>query len=263
MENPNFHLDSVIKEKDELVDFEGPLSVILMLLAKNKIEIRDIQISLILDQYLDYLEEMKQMDLEIASEFVQMASHLMYIKTKMLLTGEKEAPSELEELIASLEKLKCRDLYTSIQEVVPQFKKMSECGMLYFVKPQEIIQRPTGQYEYKHKPVELLSALNSMLVRVGSAKDFSLLESAMPKRIIYSIKTKSVELLERLQKKNSRFSEIIADCGSKSEMIAAFASILELCSRGNIHIEFLENDFELSYIQGVSEDLTDYYNEEE
>ena len=56
-----------------------------MLLSKNKIEIRDIRISDILDQYLDYLEKMQQMDLEIASEFVQMAAHLLYIKTRMLL----------------------------------------------------------------------------------------------------------------------------------------------------------------------------------
>lgn len=68
-----------------------------MLLAKDKIEIRDIQISQLLDQYLAYLQKMQEMDLEIASEFVQMASHLMYIKTKMLLTEEKE-PTELEVL---------------------------------------------------------------------------------------------------------------------------------------------------------------------
>ena len=82
-------------------DFEGPLNLILMLLSKNKIEIRDIKISDILDQYLDYLAQMESMDLEIASEFIQMASHLLYIKTKTLLSTEDEV-SELEMLIASL-----------------------------------------------------------------------------------------------------------------------------------------------------------------
>ena len=90
MENPTFYLEGIVKEKNELQDFNGPLSLILMLLSKNKIEIRDIKISEILDQYLEYLAEMERMDLEIASEFVQMASHLLYIKTKMLLAGEKE-----------------------------------------------------------------------------------------------------------------------------------------------------------------------------
>ena len=77
MENPSFYLEGVVHEKNELQDFEGPLSLILMLLFKNKIEIRDIKISEILDQYLEYLDQMQKLDLEIASEFVQMASHLL------------------------------------------------------------------------------------------------------------------------------------------------------------------------------------------
>ena len=79
MDNPTFHLDGVVKDRNELQDFDGPLSLILMLLSKNKIEIRDIKISEILDQYLEYLDRMEKMDLEITSEFVQMASHLLYI----------------------------------------------------------------------------------------------------------------------------------------------------------------------------------------
>ena len=114
MENPTFFLEGIVKEKNELQDFQGPLSLILMLLSKNKIEIRDIKIADILDQYLEYLAEMDRMDLEIASEFVQMASHLLYIKTRTLLAGEEEV-SELEELMSSLEQLKCRDIYTSVQ----------------------------------------------------------------------------------------------------------------------------------------------------
>ena len=81
MEEPKYRLEGVIRSRDELEDFEGPLDVILLLLSKNKIEIRDIQISSILEQYLAYLDEMKRLDLEIASEFIAMASHLMYIKS--------------------------------------------------------------------------------------------------------------------------------------------------------------------------------------
>ena len=113
MDNPSFYLEGIVREKDELQDFEGPLSLILMLLAKNKIEIRDISISDILEQYLDYLDKMQSMDLEIASEFVQMASHLLYIKTQTLLAGDEEV-SELEVLMASLEQLKCRDIFAAV-----------------------------------------------------------------------------------------------------------------------------------------------------
>ena len=91
MENLSFHLEGIVREKDSQQDFEGPLSLILMLLQKNRIEIRDLKISDILDQYLDYLDRMQHMDLEVASEFVQMASHLLYLKTRTLLAAEEEA----------------------------------------------------------------------------------------------------------------------------------------------------------------------------
>ena len=91
MENPSFFLEGVVKEKNQLQDFEGPLSLILMLLSKNKIEIRDISISDILDQYLAYLEEMQSMDLEIASEFVQMASHLCISRQRLCSPAMKRS----------------------------------------------------------------------------------------------------------------------------------------------------------------------------
>ena len=145
MENPNFHLESVVREKDELQDFSGPLSLILMLLSKNKIEIRDLKIADILDQYLAYLAEMQSMDLEIASEFVQMASHLLYIKTKTLLTSDEEEPSELELLMQSLEQLKARDALSAVRALTPELKTAAEKGMLYFVKQPEPLPRSAGK----------------------------------------------------------------------------------------------------------------------
>ena len=104
MDEPRYHLGSVVHAKGEtLEDFDGPLDVILLLLSKNKIEIQDIQISAILEQYLAYLDEMKRMDMEIASEFIAMASYLMYIKTRMLLSKaeQEEAQSEMDKLVES------------------------------------------------------------------------------------------------------------------------------------------------------------------
>ena len=105
MDNPIFKLEGVVHERsaETLQDFEGPLDLILFLLSKNKIEIQDIPIALILEQYLAYLEQRKQLDLEVASEFITMAAHLMYIKTRMLLSIEdEEAQNEMEQLIQSL-----------------------------------------------------------------------------------------------------------------------------------------------------------------
>ena len=74
--------------------FEGPLDLLLSLIAKHKMDIRDIQIAIIFDQYMEYVEEMKRMDMEIAGEFITMASELMYIKSRMLLPKQEEDPRE-------------------------------------------------------------------------------------------------------------------------------------------------------------------------
>lgn len=109
MDDPIFKLEKVVQTRGDepLEDFEGPLDLILYLLGKNKIEIQDIPIALILEQYQDYLEKRKQMDLEVASEFITMAAQLMFIKTRMLLNLEdEEAQSEMDALIKSLEERK-------------------------------------------------------------------------------------------------------------------------------------------------------------
>ena len=78
MDSPIYHLERVVKARTEdLEDFTGPLDLILHLLSKNKMEIKDIQISLILDQYLAWMDQRKELDLEVASEFVTMASQLL------------------------------------------------------------------------------------------------------------------------------------------------------------------------------------------
>ena len=101
IETPIYHLEKVVKNRQDMEDFNGPLDLILHLLSKNKMEIKDIQISLILDQYLSWMDQRRQLDLEVASEFVTMAAQLVYIKTRMLLSiHDEEALSELEQLMA-------------------------------------------------------------------------------------------------------------------------------------------------------------------
>ena len=132
MEEPTYHLAGVMHTRDELpADFDGPLSVILLLLSKNKIEIQDVSITSILEQYLAYLDEMKRLDMEIASEFIAMASHLMLIKTKMLLSAaeREEAMSEMELLIRSLEEKQRAEAYEQIRTAVAFLEPRSDIGM--------------------------------------------------------------------------------------------------------------------------------------
>ncbi len=236
MENPSFFLEGIVREKNEMQDFEGPLSLILMLLQKNKIEIRNLRISEILDQYLEYLDRMQSMDLEIASEFVQMAAHLLYIKTRTLLSAEEEV-SELEVLMASLEQLKCRDLFAAIQKITPELKTASEQGLLYYAKLPEPLPKAAKEYAYRHEPVDLLRALYGLYVRGARTPEPELsFISAIPGRIVYSVRDKSRQLLDRLRSGPASLEALYAACCSRSEIVATFVSILELCSLGNVYI---------------------------
>ena len=258
---PTYHLDGVIRTKEELEDFEGPLALILMLLSKNKIEIRDIRISEILEQYLAYLDEMKAMDLEIASEFVQMASYLLYIKTKMLLSSEEET-SELQNLIASLEQMKSRDVYASVREVCPALQSASERGMRYHTKPQEVL-KSAKEYRYRHEGWELLKALSTVLLRAKAAPDSGEEEPERrrriyPKRIIYNVRDKSREILLRLRGAGRiSLREFYRSSRSRSEVVATFISILELCSLGRTNLRREEDEIIVSFVGGdIDEILT-------
>lgn len=164
MDEPRYHLGSVVHAKGEtLEDFDGPLDVILLLLSKNKIEIQDIQISAILEQYLAYLDEMKRMDMEIASEFIAMASYLMYIKTRMLLSKaeQEEAQSEMDKLVESLQKRQRQDAYQQIQKAAKQLAVRNELGLGLFTKGPEPYQ-PDRTYRYRHDKSDLTAALAAM-----------------------------------------------------------------------------------------------------
>lgn len=260
MEDLTFHLEGVVKEKNELQDFSGPLSLILMLLSKNKIEIRDIKISEILDQYLEYLAEMERMDLEIASEFVQMASHLLYIKTKTLLAGEEEV-SELEELMTSLEQLKCRDVYAALQKLTPELKKASETGLLYYTKLPEPLPKIKGEYEYKHEAADLFKALLSVVSRGGTAAPEEYTRQIAPSRIIYEVRTKSREIIALIQNSSRHLNELYRDCKSRSELVATFISILELCSMGNVELHEEDGDYLISFVGGNIDEILEKIEE--
>lgn len=258
-QEPTYRLEGVIRSKEEMEDFEGPLNLILMLLSKNKIEIRDIQVSLILEQYTAYLEEMKAMDMEVASEFVQMAAHLLYIKTKMLLQPDEEELGELDLLIASLEQLKARDVYAGIKELVPDFQKAAEHGMLYHTKAPEPL-KGVKEYRYQHEGWELLKAIADVSTRVRSAQEEAEDQSQrrrrlFPKRIIYSVRDKSREIIRKLSYLGKlSLREFYKSSRSRSELVATFISVLELCKSGHAGVEKHGDDYIVNYIGGAGEE---------
>ena len=202
MDNPVFKLEGVVHERsaEALQDFEGPLDLILFLLSKNKIEIQDIPIALILDQYLAYLEQRKQLDLEVASEFITMAAHLMYIKTRMLLSLEDEqAQSEMDELIASLKERQQKDTYLRIKTLTETLGPMGEFGRSIMTRQPEPMQR--GKiYEYSHEKADLVLAMQTIMERGEKlAAPPSAALSEIVRREPYPVKGKAEEILHRLK----------------------------------------------------------------
>ena len=136
MGEPQYRLEGIVHTRsEEMDDFEGPLDVIFLLLSKNKIEIQDVSITAILEQYLAYLDEMKRLDMEIASEFITMASHLMLIKTKMLLSAaeQQEAEDELDLLRQGLVERRRKEALDQIRKAVTVLEPRNDIGRSIFI----------------------------------------------------------------------------------------------------------------------------------
>jgi segregation and condensation protein A len=225
MELPTFHLADI--------DFDGPLTLILQLLARDRIEIRDVKISVILEQYLSYLDQMQNLDLEIAGEFVAMAAHLTYLKARSMLEEEKDI-SEIEQLIQSLEAMKRRDGYEFIREVSVLFADKLTFDV--FAKPAESLPSD-NVYRYTIDPAELYYALRAVGVSTTAAPDNKerRLRNAMPAPLIYEVNRKAEEILAlAVQKVRFTISDILSECSNKGELVAAFLALLELIREGKL-----------------------------
>lgn len=252
MEEPKYHLSGVVHAKSEMEDFDGPLDVILLLLSKNKIEIQDVSITSILEQYLAYLDEMKRMDMEIASEFIAMASRLMYIKTKMLLSlqDREEAQSEMDLLIRSLEARQREEAYRQIRLACDFLDARGDAGRGMFTKQPEPLRRD-GTYRYQHEPADLLEAMAAIAGRSEQrlpppARSFQGIVGTEP----YPVAAKAAELLKRLVAKGrARLHSLFRGNRSRSEIVATFLAILELCKLRSIALdEPAEGEVTVTYL---------------
>ena len=134
-------------------------------------------------------------------------------------------------------------------------KKASEIGLLYYAKQPEPLRQEKREYEYRHEPVDLLRAMYRIYARGGKAAppDFT---DSVPRRIVYSVRDKSLQILQRIRKGSVTLHSLYLDCRSRSEeVVATFLSILELCSIGSLRIERREAEYELSFIGGDVDEI--------
>ena len=241
MGEPKYRLEGIVHTRtDVMEDFEGPLDVIFLLLSKNKIEIQDVSITAILEQYLAYLDEMKRLDMEIASEFITMASHLMLIKTKMLLSAAEaaEAESELDLLRQSLIERQRKEAMEQIRMAISVLEPRNDVGRCMFVKEPEPL-RKDNTYRYQHEPVDLLKALDNISERnqrrlPPPTVNFKGIVGKEP----YPVTKKATELVRTLILRGIQsLKNLFKGNRSRSEVVATFLAILELCKTSNINLE--------------------------
>jgi len=214
--------------------FDGPLDLLLHLISKNKLNIYDIPIVEILEQYNEALEKMQERNLAVTCEFVAMSAHLLYIKSKMLLPKYDDIDDEEDPRARLVEMLL---EYQRIKEVSETLNSKAEKGLDMYTKQPEMIE-PDKTYKYEHDRMDLRTAILSMLERAESKVPPKITNFAgIVGREVYSVGKKVSYILKRLlTSPKTTFMELFDSVRSRSEVVATFLAVLELCKTNKIDI---------------------------
>ena len=229
-------------------DFEGPMDLLLHLIKKSDIDIFDIKIDVITNQYMDYLHAMQEMDLNIASEYLVMAAELIEMKSGMLLPKPKLEDDEFEE--DPREKLIQKLLaYKQYKEVTSDFRLLEEDRKQYYTKEVSDLREYAGDDKEVHigdvSLDDLMSAIQKFLERKALDKP---LNTKVTKKE-YSVTTRSQEIRNVLKKKKKISFEELFDVYSKEYVVVTFLSILDLARKHELKI--VQNDnFDKIMIEG-------------
>ncbi len=238
-----------------LDQFEGPLDLLLALIQKNKVSITDIPIALICDQYMEYLAEAERMDLEVATEFIVMASELMLIKSKMLLPHEEGTENDPRREIQN-----ALLLHQQAKLAAEKLKPMYDDYSGRFVKGQDSVPPEKG-LPLDLDPDLLVKALNAVLRRIKVAEALKKpqdLVNPLIKHKIVSVEEKIEQMCELLEEhEEASLFFLLKDSESRSELVARFMGILELIKIQRIKItsvriiedviEYEENGLEMMF----------------
>ena len=238
-----------------LDQFEGPLDLLLTLISKNKVSITDIPIALICDQYMEYIDEAQRLDLDIASEFIVMASELMLIKSRMILPHEEGTENDPRREIAD-----ALLLYQQAKLAAKELRPLYEEYSGRYVKGTDDIPPEKG-LPLDLDPALLIKALNSVMRRIRIAnserapKD---LVNPLIKHKIVSVEEKIEEICGLLEEhEEASLFFLLKDADSRSELVARFMGVLELVKINRIRItsirvvedvvEYEENGLEMMF----------------
>lgn len=226
----------------KLEQYEGPLDLLLSLIHKHKIDIFDIPISVLADQYLAYIAEMESYNMELSADFILMASELAYIKSKMLLPAPPEEEDPRKPLVDALLEYQRAKLAASF------LKEQSEEYFDRFTKAPDEIE---FTYE-KYHPVELLvEAFRNMTRRIAETpeKKVELFERLRTQRN-FTVEEKIFYIIRFLFDENKHtFSSLFEKCSSTGEIVAVFLALLQLVHAGRINVLREDEDIYLILIK--------------
>ncbi len=229
----------------KLEKFEGPLDLLLNLIHKNKVQIEDIPISLICDQYMTYIARAQELDMELAVEFLNMASELMLIKSRMLLpreVPEEEDPrARLAEAIARLEAAK-----KAAAKLGDRYKKF--CGRMAKDTDEISVDRT---YVADQEPQKLYDAMRRVLSYAHTHKE-ARSELVRPiARTIIPVELKIIGIMKHFPASGSSCSlgVLLDDAVSRPDLVAIFIGVLELIRMRRLII--VENADEFETLHGV------------
>ena len=217
----------------KLPAFEGPLDLLLFLVQKNKLNIYDITIAEVLAQYMDTIRQMQETDLDVATEFLEMAARLVQIKSAMLLPRHEEAEELKRELTGELIE------YRLCQLMAGKMAKMYIGGQLFVRAPEDV--SPDLTYRRVHPPEVMREAY---LAAAGRGKRRlpppAQAFSGIVSRKIVSVSSKIMFVLRRLYKnerKQTSYNALFQSAQSKSELVATFLALLELIKGHRIRVD--------------------------
>lgn len=229
-----------MKYNVQLKVYEGPMDLLYDLVTKHKIDIKDIAISEITKQYLDYLDAMEAMDMEITSDFITMASKLVEIKSRYLLYLQREDSEEEDPRIELVERLKEYKKYKQVSKELKE--KADEEHERFFRKKEEVIIEDELSLEDVSiaKMMELLPKLLKNIDKKEEELKNDALERLVNRKII-SVEEKIVSLRRTLATKDKiSFLETV-DQSDRGDIIASFLCVLEMIKEKEIIVT--QDDF--------------------
>jgi segregation and condensation protein A len=228
--------------------FEGPLDLLLHLIRENKIDIYDIPIAEITRQYIEYLEKMKELNLEVAGEFLVMAATLIQIKTRMLLPVDEDVPPEEREdpRIELVERLL---VYQAFKEVASGLREKQETWYGHFWRAPSFpdLDEPGSEpYLFDVSPFDLIDAFRRILEKAPP-------ETAAITRETLTVKDRMNLIIERLEGEQSiRFEDIFDGNYTRTQLLVTFLALLELLRLGLVRT-YQEGMFKQIWIMAIED----------